>query len=436
MRFKSLVKDLRILGGESLLKGKFVVVGGERLSGKVRVNGAKNSALPIMAATLLAEGKSTILSIPNLKDVTVFMEVLESLGAAVKREGHKLEVDATNLNACEVPSDFARKFRASNLVMGPLLARLREVRSSYPGGCAIGSRPMDLHLKGLASLGSSVKERGGFVHTSTDGLRGSDIHMDFPSVGATENIMLAATLAEGETIIRNAAREPEIVDLQNFLNSMGAKVKGAGTGTVGIKGVKKLHGAEHEIIPDRIETATLMIASAITGGDVCIENAIPEHVEPVIAKLTEMGVDVLVDNDSIRVMADQVLGGVNIKTLPYPGFPTDVQPQMVALLSTAKGTSLVTETIFENRFKHTAELRRMGADITVEGRTAVIKGMPKLSGAFVEATDLRAGIALILAGLAAEDMTVVENAGHIDRGYENIAEKLKALGAKIIRIEN
>jgi len=416
--------------------GKFVIMGGARLAGEVSVNGAKNSVLPIMAATLLAEGRSVIKGVPRLRDVAVMKEVLEYLGAKVSFEDNILEVDTSSLTRCEVPPALTRKLRASNLVMGALLARIGKANVAYPGGCAIGSRPMDLHLKGFKLLGAKIEEKGGFIQAFASKPVGADIHLDFPSVGATENLMLAATLAVGKTIIRNAAKEPEITDLQNFLNKMGARIKGAGIGPIIVEGIKRLNGAEHEVIPDRIETATLMVAAAITGGEVNITNVIPEHVESVIAKLKEAGVKVITLDDSIRVSADRPIRAVNVRTLPYPGFPTDMQPQMMALLSIAEGTSIITETIFENRFKHAAELKRMGADITIEGRAAVIKGVPKLSGAFVEATDLRAGAALMLAGLVADDITVVENIGHIDRGYENIEEKLKTLGAKIIRVEN
>jgi len=416
--------------------GKFVIMGGARLAGEVSVNGAKNSVLPIMAATLLAEGRSVIRGVPRLRDVAVMKEVLECLGAKVNFEDNVLEVDTSSLTSCEVPPALTRKLRASNLVMGALLARMGKANVAYPGGCAIGSRPMDLHLKGLQLLGAKIEEKGGFIQASNSKPVGADVHLDFPSVGATENLMLAATLAAGKTIIRNAAKEPEITDLQNFLNKMGARIKGAGIGTIIVEGVKRLNGAEHEVIPDRIEAATLMVAAAITGGDVNIANVIPEHVESVIAKLKEAGVKVIALDDRIRISVDGPIRAVNVRTLPYPGFPTDMQPQMMAFLSIAEGTSIITETIFENRFKHAAELKRMGADITVEGRAAVIKGVPKLSGAFVEATDLRAGAALVLAGLAADDITVVENIDYIDRGYENIEGKLKALGAKIIRVEN
>lgn len=418
------------------MNGKYIVMGGNRLAGEISVGGAKNSVLPIMAATLLTEGKTVIENVPYLSDVEVMKEVLKCVGATVTHKQHRLEVDVGEILTSEIPETLTRKLRASNLVMGALLSRTGKADVAYPGGCEIGSRPLDLHLKGLQLLGGRIEEKGGFIKARAGKLEGAEIHLDFPSVGATENLMLASVRAKGITVIRNAAKEPEIIDLQNFLNSMGAKVRGAGVGTIVVKGVESLSGAEHEVIPDRIEVSTYMVAGAITQGDVTIRNAIPEHVEPVIAKMREIGTEVTVSGDAIRVRGTPYHKGVNLKTLPYPGFPTDVQPQMMSLLTIAEGASMVTETVFENRFKHASELRRMGADITVEGRVALIKGVKKLSGAFVEATDLRAGVALILAGLAADGITVVENMGHIRRGYENIEGKLSQLGAKIICVEN
>jgi len=418
------------------VNGKYIVMGGNRLTGEIAAGGAKNSVLPIMAATLLAEGKSVIDFVPYLSDVEVMKEVLQHAGASVEHKKHRLEVVANTIQTTEVPDLLTRKLRASNLVMGALLARTGKAKVAFPGGCSIGSRPLDLHLKGLESLGAKIEETGGYIQASASQLVGNDIYLDFPSVGATENLMLASVLAKGTTVIRNAAKEPEIVDLQNFLNAMGAHVRGAGSGTIVIKGVSRLTGTRHEVIPDRIEVATYMVAAALTQGDVTITNAIPEHVEPVIAKLRETGTNITVDGDLIRVRGSDHLEGINIKTLPYPGFPTDVQPQMMTLMTVAKGASMITETIFENRFKHAGELRRMGADITLEGRVALIKGVPKLSGAFVEATDLRAGVALVLAGLVAEGITVVENVSHILRGYEGLDTKLNRLGAKIIYVEN
>lgn len=413
---------------------KFIVIGGKRLQGKVRVSGAKNSILPILAASLLTEGRSVICDVPRLLDVQVMKEVLTYLGAKVECDGSTLAVDGGNVKTLEIAEDLMRKMRASNLVMGALLGRFGRVKVAYPGGCAIGSRPMDLHLKGFAALGARITEKHGFVTVETDRLRGARIHLDFPSVGATENLMMAATQAVGDTIIRNAAKEPEIVDLQNFLNGLGAKIRGAGTDLIKIEGPTRLGSTTHKVIPDRIEAGTHMVAAAITRGDVIVENVIPEHVEAVIAKLREAGATVEIGDDSVRVIGPDRAKAVDVKTLPYPGFPTDMQSQMMVLLTTAEGTGVVSETVFENRYKHVDELRRMGAEIKIEGRVAIVKGIPQLSGTFVEATDLRAGAALVLAGLIAEDATVIENIWHIDRGYESLEKKYTALGARIMRV--
>lgn len=411
---------------------RLVIKGGFRLKGSVAISGAKNAILPILASCLLSDTPVVIEGVPHLDDVKTMQEVLLSLGAKVKWSGDVMEVDPSNITSTEIPPHLMRKMRASNLVMGALLGRCRRVRASYPGGCTIGSRPMDLHLKGFAALGAAVKEEHGFIEVEAERLTGADIHLDFPSVGATENIMMAAVLAEGTTVIRNAAREPEIVDLQNFLNRLGAEVKGAGLNTIQITGVSRI-GREiaYRVIPDRIETGTYMVAAAITGGEVEITNVIPEHVEPVTAKLREAGVRVWEEGDRIVVKGVDRWKALDIRTLPYPGFPTDMQPQFMVFLSLAEGTSIITENIFENRFQHVGELRRMGAHIRVEGRSAVIHGVPKLTGALVEATDLRAGAALVLGGLAAENTTVVEGVEHIRRGYERLEEKLRQLGAKI-----
>ena len=417
---------------------RFMIVGGNRLKGTIRVSGSKNATLPILAATILNGNKSTIVEVPKLRDVSVMMEVLSYLGAKVNLNRQCVEVDTANVQPLEISEELMRRMRASNLVLGPLLARFGRVKIAYPGGCQIGSRPMNLHLKGLVALGASIQEKFGYITACADKLTGADIHLDLPSVGATENIMMAAVFAHGVTVIRNAAKEPEIVDLQNFLNNMGAKIKGAGTDTVKIEGVKpdSLKSAHHTVIPDRIEAGTHMVAAAITGGDVTITNVIPEHTEPVIAKLREAGVSITVGDDFVKVQGTGKIKAVDIKTMPYPGFPTDMQPQMMALLSLAEGTSVISETIFENRFKHVAELRRMGADIKVEGHSAIIKGVSKLSGAYIEASDLRAGAALVLAAMAAEDGTVLENVEHIDRGYERLEVKYNSLGARIIRVHN
>lgn len=415
---------------------RFVIRGGNRLEGTVGVEGSKNAALPIMAATLLCAGESTIHGVPNLRDIQMMADLLRYLGAGVSWEADTLGVNATTVTTVNVPETLMRRMRASNLVLGPLLARFGEASISQPGGCNIGARPMDLHIRGLRALGATITERAGYITATATKLRGAEIHLDVPSVGATENLMMAAVLAEGQTVIRNAAKEPEIVDLQNFLNLLGARVKGAGTGVIRIQGVPGVHPAEHHIIPDRIDAGTHLVAAAITRGDVLVTNIIPEHVEPVIAKLREMGACVTVTDDGVRVRVDGRLRTVDVKTMPFPGFPTDMQPQMMALLTVADGASIVSETIFENRFKHVPELVRMGANIRIEGHTAIIRGVKHLIGAYVEATDLRAGAALVLAGLAAENTTIVEHVEHIDRGYAKLEEKYRMLGADIVRVRN
>ncbi|HVJ48201.1 UDP-N-acetylglucosamine 1-carboxyvinyltransferase [Desulfitobacterium sp.] len=415
---------------------RYVITGKQRLEGKVRTSGAKNSSLPILAATLLAPGRSNLIEIPHLADIEHMINVLEYLGAEVTIKNEGLIVDSTNLKRWEVDESLMRQMRASNLILGPMLARNGRVRISRPGGCAIGSRPMDQHIKGLQELGVRVKEKHGYIEAWADELRGTDVYFDVPSVGATENIMMAAVLAKGTTLVHNAAREPEIVDLQNFLNKMGAKVRGAGMDILRIDGVSQLKPTEHTVIPDRIEAGTHMVAAVMTCGDIEIENVIPEHLEPVIAKLRQMGAEVQIGDDTVRVRSTGRIKGVDCKTMPYPGFPTDMQPQFMALLAMAEDTSVITETIFENRFQQVDELRRMGAQITIEGRTAVIRGVQSLEGAFVEATDLRAGAALFLAALAAEEATVLEKVEHIDRGYENLEQKYRLLGAKLKRVSS
>ncbi len=416
---------------------RFMIVGGNRLQGTVRVSGSKNATLPVMAASLLLDGECIIRGVPRLRDVAVMRDVLVHLGADVVWEKDTMRINARNITCQDVNEDLMRRMRASNLVLGPLVSRFRQARISYPGGCQIGSRPMNLHMKGLHALGVQITEKFGYINAKADKLQGAEIYLDLPSVGATENLMMAAVMAGGNTIIRNPAREPEIVDLQNFLNKMGAKVKGAGTDTIRVTGVDSLSGCvEHRVIPDRIEAGTHMVAAAITRGDVVVADVIPEHLEPVINKLRETGACVEVKEDQVRVATGKRPVAVDIKTMPYPGFPTDMQPQFMALLAIADGTSMVTETIFENRYKHVMELRRMGADIRMEGHTAVVKGIHQLSGATVEATDLRAGAALVLAALAAEDGTVLERVEHIDRGYERLENKYNALGARIIRVHS
>lgn len=415
---------------------KIVVRGGRTLHGTVKVQGAKNAVLPILAAALLAqEGTSTILDVPQLDDVYTMCDVLRSLGVKTRFHSSGLEVDATSIAHNEAPYELVRKMRASFLVMGPLLARVGQARVFLPGGCAIGTRPIDQHLKGFEALGAEVRLENGAVEASAPrGLVGTTIYLDVASVGATENIMMAACMAKGTTIIENAAQEPEIVDLANFLNAMGAKVRGAGTGTIRIDGVPALRGTTHTVIPDRIEAGTFMVAAAMTGGDVFVEGAIAEHLKAVIAKLNEMGVVCLKEEQGIRVQAPERLRNVALKTLPYPGFPTDMQPQMMALMLVAEGAGIVTETVFENRFMHVQEFNRMSANIKIEGRTAFVEGPCRLKGAHVTGSDLRATAALVLAGLAAEGTTHVYGLHHLDRGYLDFVGKLKALGADIERV--
>jgi UDP-N-acetylglucosamine 1-carboxyvinyltransferase len=386
-----------------------------------------------MAASVLSSGEIILNGVPDLEDIKVMSEMLEILGAKIHRQNDVLTINCTDIKSCEVPEHISRKMRASNLVMGALLARFGKARVAYPGGCAIGSRPMDLHLKGFRNLGYEITEEFGYMQGRAINAEGKEIMLDFPSVGATENIIMAATLIPGTTIIRNAAREPEIIDLQNFLNRMGAKIRGAGLDSIRIEGVTRLGGVEHTVIPDRIEAGTFMAAAAITRGDVYIENVVHEHIQPTIAKLRETGAEIILTNCGIRIIGNRKMRSTDIKTMPYPGFPTDMQPQFMALLSTVKGTSILVETIFENRFMHVPELRRMGADIKIEGRVAIIKGKNRLEGAAVEATDLRAGAALILAGLFSEGETKISRLEHIERGYDNIHLKLKTLGADITK---
>ncbi|NLL20065.1 MAG: UDP-N-acetylglucosamine 1-carboxyvinyltransferase [Clostridia bacterium] len=411
---------------------KLSITGGKRLTGKVAVSGAKNAVLPIIAAGLLAESPSYLHEAPRLADVHTIIQLIRQLGAKVTwQDKNSLAIDCSALDEVEAPQEFVRQMRASFLVMGPLLAKKGYAKMWLPGGCAIGSRPIDLHLKGFAALGASLNIGHGVVEARAGGLKGARVYLDFPSVGATENIMMAATLAKGTTIIENAADEPEIVSLATFLNNMGAKVTGAGTNIIRIEGVEELQGAEHTIIPDRIEAGTYMVAAAATGGDVLIDNVITDHIKPVIAKLEEAGVTIYEENGGIRVQSSRPLKAVDIKTLPYPGFPTDMQAQTMALMTMAQGTSVVVETVFENRFMHADELKRMGAQVVIEGHTAVVKGVRKLSGAPVKATDLRAGAAMVIAALMAEGTTEIDDVYHIQRGYEDLVGKLQSLGADI-----
>ncbi|MDA7025401.1 UDP-N-acetylglucosamine 1-carboxyvinyltransferase [Bacillus sp. CLL-7-23] len=417
---------------------KIIVRGGQRLSGTVKVEGAKNAVLPVIAASLLAsEEKSVICDVPTLSDVYTINEVLRHLGANVHFENNTVTVDASRSLSTEAPFEYVRKMRASVLVMGPLLARTGHSRVALPGGCAIGSRPIDQHLKGFEAMGAKIKVGNGFIEAIVEGrLQGAKIYLDFPSVGATENLIMAAALAEGTTTLENAAKEPEIVDLANYINAMGGKIRGAGTGTIKIEGVKTLHGAKHNIIPDRIEAGTFMVAAAITQGNVLVQGAVPEHLTSLIAKMEEMGVEILEEADGLRIIGPAELKSIDIKTMPHPGFPTDMQSQMMALLMRANGTSMITETVFENRFMHAEEFRRMNGDIKIEGRSVIINGPVDLQGAEVAATDLRAGAALILAGLAADGHTRVTELKHLDRGYVNFHQKLANIGADIERIND
>ncbi|BCP74683.1 TPA: UDP-N-acetylglucosamine 1-carboxyvinyltransferase [Staphylococcus aureus] len=419
---------------------KIVIKGGNKLTGEVKVEGAKNAVLPILTASLLASDKpSKLVNVPALSDVETINNVLTTLNADVtyKKDENAVVVDATKTLNEEAPYEYVSKMRASILVMGPLLARLGHAIVALPGGCAIGSRPIEQHIKGFEALGAEIHlENGNIYANAKDGLKGTSIHLDFPSVGATQNIIMAASLAKGKTLIENAAKEPEIIDLANYINEMGGRITGAGTDTITINGVESLHGVEHAIIPDRIEAGTLLIAGAITRGDIFVRGAIKEHMASLVYKLEEMGVELDYQEDGIRVRAEGELQPVDIKTLPHPGFPTDMQSQMMALLLTANGHKVVTETVFENRFMHVAEFKRMNANINVEGRSAKLEGKSQLQGAQVKATDLRAAAALILAGLVADGKTSVTELTHLDRGYVDLHGKLKQLGADIERIND
>lgn len=419
---------------------KIVVKGGKRLEGTVVVEGAKNAVLPILTATLLpSEGQSVLTNVPKLSDVDTINNVLTHLNAKIEYEAdnNTVKVDSSNPLKIEAPYEYVSKMRASILVMGPLLAREGHARVALPGGCAIGSRPIEQHLKGFEALGAEIELHNGFIEATTpNGLKGSKIYLDFPSVGATQNIMMAAVLAEGKTEIQNVAREPEIVDLANYLNEMGAQVHGAGTDTIKIVGVDHLVGAEHSIIPDRIEAGTFMIAGAITRGNINVIGAIREHMSSLVSKLEEAGVQITEIKDGLNIQVPGEIKAIDVKTMPHPGFPTDMQSQIMALLLTANGTSKITETVFENRFMHVEEFKRMNADIFINGRSAMITGHNKLQGADVKATDLRAGAALILAGLVSDGYTNVTELKHLDRGYVDFHGKLKTLGADVERIND
>ncbi len=413
---------------------KIVIRGGNRLKGEVQVSGAKNSALPLLFATLLAPGLHRVSNVPQLRDITTVEKVLSILGAQVVRDGDLFSVDANAIESIEAPYDLVRTMRASVLVLGPLLARLGHARVSLPGGCAIGARPINLHLKGLEALGAKISLDHGYVEARAKRLRGARIYLDTPTVGGTENLMMAAALARGTTLLENAAREPEIVELAEALNKMGGKVDGAGSDSITIEGVDELKPLIHAVMPDRIEAGTFMIAAAITRGDVRVIGALPQHQEALIAKLREAGVELIEEAGAIRVKGPRKILPVDIKTRPHPGFPTDMQAQFMALMALAGGSSVISENVFENRFMHVCELQRMGADITIEGHAATVKGVKSLCGAPVMATDLRASASLILAALAAENTTEVSRIYHLDRGYERIETKLKALGADIERV--
>ncbi|HHT47093.1 MAG TPA: UDP-N-acetylglucosamine 1-carboxyvinyltransferase [Firmicutes bacterium] len=413
----------------------FVINGGNKLQGSLYIKGAKNSMLPIMAASVLSSSDKTIdlHNIPDIHDMHVMKKILQSLGAEVQFQNNTLRINVKNLKSYTISDELMREMRSSIFLMGPLLSKLGKVRVTYPGGCSIGPRPIDLHFKGLEAMGAVIREENGSITASAPRLTGTEIHLDYPSVGATENLMMTAVLARGKTVIYNAAKEPEIVDLQNFLNAMGARVRGAGTETLRITGVKELGHCSYRIIPDRIVAGTYLIAAAITGSNMQVKGIIPAHLDAVVAKMREAGVTIKVADDSLEVVESDLHAVETLRTLPYPGFPTDLQPQMMALLALAKGNSNIIESVFEARFKHVDEFNRLRANIVVDGRTAIIRGVDKLYGAEVHTTDLRAGAALILAGLAAEGTTVIRNIQHIDRGYERIEDDLKKVGAKIER---
>ncbi|WP_425805984.1 UDP-N-acetylglucosamine 1-carboxyvinyltransferase [Desulfitobacterium sp. Sab5] len=414
---------------------KLIVTGGTHLEGSISVSGAKNAVLPIIAASLLSPEPLRIDDAPQLLDVDVMCQVIGSFGSQVKREGSQLFINTPEITSIQAPHELVSKMRASIVTMGPILARTGHVRISHPGGCAIGSRPINWHLKGLEALGAEVKMDHGFLDVSASVLKGTRIYLDFPSVGATENIMMAAAGAEGTTLIENAAQEPEIVDLANFINQIGGKVRGAGTSVIHIEGVSSFHSANHTVIPDRIEAGSYLLMAAAAGGDVFVQNVIADHLNPVLAKMEEAGIHFQEEDDGIRVYSEGSYNAVDIKTQVHPGFPTDLQAPFLSLLCKAKGTGMVTETVFENRFMHVDELKRMGADIKIEGRSAIVQGVDVLNGAPVCATDLRAGAALILAALIAEGETEISGVHHIDRGYEGIEHKLTKIGAKIRRVD-
>jgi len=416
---------------------QYIIKGGRPLQGEVQIGGAKNAALGIIVAAIMADEPVLIENLPEVDDVKVLLDAIEGIGAVVERiDEHTVRINGAVINDVNVDDEYIRKIRGSYYLVGALLGKYKKAVVALPGGCQIGSRPIDQHLKGFEQLGATVTIHNGKIDAYAEALIGSHIYLDCPSVGATINIMMAACMAEGKTIIENPAKEPHIVDVANFLNSMGANIKGAGTDTIRIRGVERLHGSEYSIIPDQIEAGTYMIAAAATGGDVYIRNVIPKHLEAITAKLIEIGAKVEEYDDCVRVHSNGRMGYANVKTMPYPGFPTDMQPQMVTLLALSEGVSIVTETIFETRFKYISELRRMGSNINVEGNAAIITGVEGFTGATVSAPDLRAGAALVIAGLAADGFTTVEQIQYIERGYENFEDKIRGLGGFIEKVDD
>ncbi|MBO5141850.1 MAG: UDP-N-acetylglucosamine 1-carboxyvinyltransferase [Clostridia bacterium] len=412
---------------------KYIIEGGRKLEGLIKISGSKNAALPIIAATILNCGVSIIENCPDIHDVKMMFTILEELGANVEKHENKVIIDTSKIDKTEIPANLMREMRSSVIIAGALLGRFKKCTFTYPGGCEIGARPINMHIDGFKQMGVTVNEEYGYITCESNNLKATDITLDFPSVGATENIMLASCLAEGTTYIRNVAREPEIKDLQDFLNEMGAKVKGAGSNTIVITGVKKLHDVNHKVIADRIEAGTYLCMIAATQGRADLINVNSEHISAIIHKLKRMGLKIKNDRNTINIESNGKLSSTTIKTSPYPGFPTDMQSQIAALLTTAKGTSIIVENIFENRYKYINELIRMGANVNIEGKTAIIQGVPKLFGTEVETKDLRGGAALILAGLMAEGTTKVSGINYVERGYENLIEKLSIIGAKIYK---
>ncbi len=414
---------------------RYIIKGGRKLSGETSVSGSKNASLPILAATIISGKTTKLYNVPDIEDVRITLQILKELGCKVKKDKNKIIINSKNMNGVTIPDNLMRKLRSSVIIAGAIIARFKNAKFSYPGGCDIGARPIDLHLENFKKIGIKIDENSRYIECKCDKIETKNIELDFPSVGATENLILATVLGEHEIIINNAAMEPEIIDLSNFLNRMGAKIYGAGTNIIKIKGVNKLKEVSYKIMPDRIEAGTLLIAGAITSGNIKINNVIPEHISPVLNKLEETGCSIKIENNSVYLTVNKKLKAVDIKTMPYPGFPTDLQPQFSALLTVCQGTSIITENIFENRFKFMQEIQRMGAKASVQGRTMIIKGVRKLHGADVESTDLRGGASMILAGLSAKGNTKVGKLNYVFRGYDQLDKKLKELGANIIREE-